>query len=186
MRKKWRKRRSAKRRHNTSATPSPPRSVQEYFAKPERFQDRWNRVTHVISRMRASGVSLRKASQEFGIAPRVVVNLAGSALRRRKTGRYVAKAKDRLLRVLTVPAPSGTREVALRDSEQASLLGQYWDAVQKYLQTGDAFGLEKFKRKRIVSADRKRIRLITDPEQLSRLGSAGVLSFESLYAQAGR
>ena len=163
-----------------------PRSSQEYFAKPERFQDRWNRATHVISKMRTTGTSLRKASREFGIDPRVVVKLGKSALRKVSNGRYVAKAKDRLLRILSVPAPEGTREVALRDSVQASLLGQYWDAVQKYLQTGDASRLEKFKRKRIVLADRKRIRLITDPEQLGRLGNAGVLSFESLYAREQR
>lgn len=144
------------------------------------------RVTHVIARMRAEAVSLRKASREFGVNPRLVLALGGSALRKRRDGHYVARPKDRLLRVLAVPTPNGLAEVALRDSRQASLLGQYWDAVQKYLQTGNASGLKKLKRRQIITADRKRIRLITDPEQLSRLGNAGVLSFESLYAKGAR
>jgi len=85
--------------------------------------------------------------------------------------------------VLAVPTVDGTREVALRDSRQASILGRYWDAVQRYLQTGDASAIQKFQGKRITAGNRARIPLLTDLDQLSRLGNAGVLSFESLYAR---
>lgn len=133
--------------------------------------------------MRADRVSLRVASREFGLDPRVVARLGKSALRKRKNGQYVAKRADKLLRILAIPTPEGVREIVIRDSRQASTLGKYWAAVAKYLQTGDASALAKFRRKRITDASGKKIRLILDTAALDQLGSAGVLSFESLYAK---
>jgi hypothetical protein len=132
--------------------------------------------------MRSDRVSLREASREFDLDPSVLTRLGKSALRKRKNGKYLAKPADKLLRILVIPTPEGTREVAIGNSEQASLLGQYWDAVQRYLQTGDDSALRKFKGKKITDASGKRHPFITDLSQLDALGSAGVLSFESLYA----
>jgi hypothetical protein len=174
------KRRQSRRPANNKHTA--PRTAKEYFAKPERSQDVWNRVVHVISKMRADNLSLSQSSREFGIAPRTVIRLGGSALRKRKNGRYAVKPSDRLLRILVVPTPEGVREIAVRDSRQASRLGEYWAAVQKYLATGDTSAIDKFHRKRVIDASRKRIPLLTNLEELDRLASAGVLSFESLYA----
>jgi hypothetical protein len=86
--------------------------------------------------------------------------------------------------VLVLPAPNGLIEIAVLDSKEASLIGRYWAAVHKYLETGDASALQRIRRKTITDADGKRIRLIKDLAELDRLGSAGVLSFESLYAKA--
>ncbi len=135
--------------------------------------------------MRADGVSLRQASREFEIDPRTVVRLGRPALRKRANGRYKAKASDRLLRVLVVPTREGLREIAVRDSRQASQVAEYWNAVHRYLETGDDSALRKFRRKRITDANGVRVPLLTDFDELDRLGSAGVLSFESLYAKAG-
>jgi len=134
--------------------------------------------------MRAEGVSLPEASREFGLDPRTVVRWGKPALTKRANGRYSAKPTDNLLRVLVMPSSDGLREVAVRDSRQASLLAEYWVAVQKYLETGDAAVLQKIRRKTITDANGKRVRLIKDLTELERQGSAGVLSFESLYATA--
>jgi hypothetical protein len=128
-------------------------------------------------------VSLQQASREIGIDPRTVVRLGGSALRKQATGRFKAKASDRLLRVLVFPTRKGLREIAVRGSRQASQVAEYWNAVQTYLATGDATALRKFRRKHIVDANRKRIPFLTDRRVLDRLGNAGVLSFESLYSR---
>lgn len=168
---------------STRAPHTPPRSAREFFARPKQFQKTWNRVTHIISKMRADAVSLTQASREFGVDPRTVLRLGRSALRKRRNGRYAAKPKDTLLRVLAVPSPEGVREIAIRDSRQASRLGEYWAAVQKYLQTGNASAIEKFHGKRVTDASRRRIPLLTSLEDLDRLGLAGALSFESLYAR---
>jgi hypothetical protein len=147
-------------------------------------QDEWNRIVQAISKMESDRLSLPEASREFGLAPRKVVQLGRSALRKGANGRYLAKNGNRLLRVLLLPAPEGLIETAVRDSKQASLIGKYWAAVHKHLETGDASALQKIRRKTITDADGKRIRLIKDLVELDRLGSAGVLSFESLYAKA--
>lgn len=160
-----------------------PRTAKQFFAKPQEFQETWTAVTHVISKMRADHLSLRQASRGFNLDPRVVTHLGKSALRKRKNGQYVTKRSDTLLRVLTIPTPEGNREIAIRDSRQATALGKYWAAVRKYLQTGDASGIAKFRRKRITDASGKKIPLVLDSVLLDQLGSAGVLSFESLYAK---
>jgi hypothetical protein len=175
------RRRSSRDAKNTRATP---RTVEEYFAQSTRSQDRWNRVTHVISKMRAEDVSLLEASRELGLDPRTVVRLGRPALRKRANGSYAARPTDNLLRVLVIPTSDGLREIGVRDSRQTSMVAEYWAAVQKYLETGDASALRKIRRKTITDADGKRVRLIKDLAELDRLGSAGVLSFESLYAKA--
>lgn len=161
-----------------------PRTAEQYFARSKQAQDKWSRVTHVISKMRAEGVSLSEASREFGLDPRTVVRFGKPALKKRANGRYSAKPTDKLLRVLVMPTGDGLREVAVRDSRQATLLAKYWAAIQNYLETGDESALGKIRRKTITNSDGKRVRLIRDFAELDRQGSAGVLSFESLYAKA--
>jgi len=175
---------SHRRSRATRARQHTPRSLKEYSAMPEQSQDRWNRVAHVISKMRSEGISLSKASREFGVSPRTVTRLGTSALRKRSNGRYAAKSHDRLLRVLLIPTTQGSIEIAVRDSHQASQLAEYWNAVRRYLQTGDVSGIDKFRGKRITDANGKRVALLTDPNELDRLASAGAFSFESLYARA--
>lgn len=165
-----------------------PRTAKQFFAMPQAFQDTWTRVTHVISKMLADRVSLPEASREFGLDPRVVARLGKSALRKRKNGQYSAKPTNKLLRILAIPAPDekgGKREIAVLDSRQATILGRYWAAVQKYLRTGDSYALNKFRGKRIIDANGKRMPLLTDLTELDHLGSAGVWSFESIYSQVG-
>jgi len=160
-----------------------PRTAAEFFGLPEHLQDRWIRVANVISKVRADRVPLTKASREFELDPRTVVRLGGSALRKRPNGRYAPKPSDRLLRVLVILTPEGPREIALRDSRQASHVAEHWDAVQRYLQKGDVSALPRFRSVHIVDADGVRVRLLTEVEEIDRLGNAGVLSFESLYAR---
>ena len=163
----------------------PPRTAEEFFAMTEHRQDTWTRVTHVITRMRADDVSLTQAAQEFALAPDTVLKLAGSALQELPNGRYAAEPSDQLLRVEVVPTPEGLREIGVPDSEQASLLGKYWNAVHRYLETGDNSPLREFEGKHITDAGGQQVPLLTDIEELAHLASAGVLSFESLYVRAG-
>ncbi|MGD0470630.1 MAG: hypothetical protein ABSA54_19810 [Terriglobales bacterium] len=161
-----------------------PRTSKQFFALPDNQQETWNRVVHVIAKMRSEGVSLTKASHEFGLDPRAVRARAGSSLRKTKSGRYVAKPSDKLLRVLVIPSPEGLIEVAVRGSDIASKIAEYSDAVQKFLRTGDSSKLKKFRRLKLLDEKGNRIKLVTDLAVLQKLGSAGVLSFESLYRSA--
>ena len=161
-----------------------PKTIEEYRARSERFQDTWTRVTHVVTKMRADNVSLSEASREYGLNSRTVIRLGGSALRKRRNGQYVAKAADSRLRVLVILTDRGLGEIAIQDSREASQLAKYWDAVHKYLETGDSSAIRKIRRKYIKDANGRRVLLLKDLDELSRLGSAGVFSFESLYARA--
>jgi hypothetical protein len=132
--------------------------------------------------MRKSGISLRKSAREVGVSPRTVLRRAGSVLKRNRSGRYSAKPTDRLERPLLVPTPTGAREITLRSSREASRLGRYWASLHKYYETGDTADLRKFTGQFITDTNGAKFPLLTDLGILDRLGSAGVLSFESLYA----
>jgi hypothetical protein len=177
------KKRASKFKQSRAKRTAAPETLAEFLAKPDKFQDTWNRATQVVSKMRSERISLQQASRDFQISSRIVVRLAGSALRKGTNRKYTAAPDDDLLRVLLLPSSDGLREIATRDSRQATVIGKYWSAVQKYLATGDASALNKIRRKTITDADGKRIRLLKDLAELERLASAGVLSFESLYAK---
>jgi len=85
--------------------------------------------------------------------------------------------------VLLIPTREGVREIAVPDFRQASQVGRYWNAVKRYLETGDSSAIEKFRGKSITDARGTEIPLLTDLEQLDRLAGAGVLSFETIYAR---
>jgi hypothetical protein len=133
--------------------------------------------------MRRDGLSLTEASCDVGIRPETVRRHAGSALRKTKSGKYEARASDSMLRVLVVPALGGPAEIVTRDSRSASIVAEYANAVQTFLQTGDDSELQQFRGEHIIDAEGKRIPLLTDLDELERLGAVGVLSFESLYAR---
>jgi hypothetical protein len=133
--------------------------------------------------MRTESLSLSRALRDAGLSRDASLRLAGSALRRLPNGRYVARPSDRLLRVLVIPAEDGLREVAVRGSWAASLVGDYSNAVQRYLSRGDSTALRTFAGTTVVDADGVSVPLLTDLDALTRLGNAGVLSFESIYAR---
>jgi len=160
----------------------PPKTLEEYSERPAEFQDLWNRVTQVVSRVR-EGVSLAQASREFGLDPRVVIRLAGSALFKAKNGRYEARASDRLLRLLMTLTTEDRVELVFNDSQMSSIVGRHWAAVQRYLRTGDSSALQDFQGQSVTDASGNKWQLLTDLDELDRLGSAGVLSFESIYAR---
>jgi hypothetical protein len=155
----------------------------DFFAQSEEFQTDWEDTLRVIAKMRSDGLSLKKAAKQEGVNPRTVSRLGRRALKRRSNGSYAVSKTDSLLRVLQVPTSEGRRELALRSSRDASTVGQYWDAVNKYIRTGDDSRLKKFEGKQIRDISGNRIALITDRKELNRLGSAGVLSFENLYSK---
>jgi len=162
-----------------------PRTAEQYNARPQRFQDVWDKVISVLSEMRKDEkLSLQRASKEAGLSPSTVKRWGGSALKKRPSGRWIPKRTDNLLRILRVPAPDGMREIGVRGLRQATVVSNYWAAVHRYLGTGDRSGLEEFRGKYLKAADGENVLLLTEPEELDRLGNAGVLSFESIYARS--
>jgi len=159
-----------------------PETLEDFRTLSNRWQEIWSDVGQIVTKIRA-GASLAEASRQFGRDPRAVQRLAAPALRKQRNRRWAAKKIDRLLRVLQIITSEGRQEIGIRDSRQASTVGEYWNAVERYTATGDTSELRKFWGKRVMDADGKRVALLTNLDVLNRLGSAGVLSFESLYAR---
>jgi hypothetical protein len=159
------------------------KTADEFFSTPESMQELYLNVLNLVGQVR-QGVPRRRAMQELHLTRAHVDRFAKSAFRKLKNGRYVAKAYDRLLRVVTVISEDGLREVTTLDSRQASKAGKHSAAVNRYLQTGDPSRLAQFEGKYIIDAKGERVPLLTDLEELEEMGSAGVLSFESLYARS--
>jgi len=137
----------------------------------------WNNVGAIVTDVRRRA-SLNQSSRAHGLDARKVRQAAASAFRKLKNGRYTAKDVDHILRVVLLPGRKGLREVGVADSRQASLVGKYWNAVERYRDPpGDASLLRAFRGKYIIDANGKRIRLLANLRELDRLGSAGVLSF---------
>ena len=54
-------------------------TVDQYYRKPKRFRDMYEKVLRVLAKMRVEKTSLQNASRESSIDPRTVKNVAGSA-----------------------------------------------------------------------------------------------------------
>jgi hypothetical protein len=159
-----------------------PRTAAQYDARSANFKDVWKRVVKVISKMR-SGASLRRALENQHISPRTVKKWAGPVLQKRSTGKWGVTKTDRLLRELRIITPDGEREILVRGSRQATQLSRYFEAVHRYLETGDTSKLVRFQGKFIKDARGVQIPFLTDQKKLKLLGYAGALSFESLYTR---
>jgi hypothetical protein len=161
-----------------------PRSLEQYRALPAKQQNLHIRVAHALTSMRSEGFSLAQAARVHGVDPRTIKRHAGSALKKGSGGRFNVKPNDRVLRALVIPTERGLAEIATRSSRDATKVGKYSAAVQTFLETGDDSALRPFQGQSIVDAAGNRVPFLTDLDELERLGSAGVLSFESIYARA--
>lgn len=103
-----RQRKQSQRRMKKGSTG--PKTIKQYRAKPQRFQELWDRVVGVVSKMRSEKTSLHGTSKEAGVSPRTVIRLGGSALHKGRNGRYLARASDQLLRMLVIPSRDGPRD----------------------------------------------------------------------------
>jgi hypothetical protein len=162
----------------------PPRTAEELFALPDHLQDKYQRVTHAITRMRTDRLSLAEVSRLFGLNPCDTKRFGEKALRKQKNGRYAAKKRDRLLRPLMISSQRDLKEIIVNDSDQATRIAKHSNAVSLYLRTGDAGPLKEFEGQSAIDANGNRVLFLTDLKELDRRGSAGKLSFETLYARA--
>jgi hypothetical protein len=78
-------------------------------------------------------------------------------------------------------ALDGVIALDISDSRAATMIGEYWNAVNRYLRTGRVDALRRFAGKD-VRVGRTRHRFVTDPLALDRLANAGEVRFEDLYA----
>jgi len=130
----------------------------------------------VVALMRRDGLSFKRATKQVGVAPAIVWRYVGAALRRKRNGRVVAKPADRLYRRMRVLTAEGLQDVGLRGSRVASLVGAHWNAIKKYVETGDDSELNAF-----TDEFPGGKRLATDSLVIDREARRGELDFEDIY-----
>jgi hypothetical protein len=162
----------------------PPRTAEELFALPDNLQDKYQRMTHAVTKMRTDRLSMSRAALLYEITPKDMRRLGGTALRKQKNGRYAAKKRDKLLRPLMIVSQRDLEEIVVNDSDQATRIAKHSNAVSLYLRTGDAGPLREFEGEYAIDTNGKHVHFLTDLKELDRRGSAGNMSFESLYARA--
>src|SRR6266542_3113127 len=108
-----------------------------------------SRAFKAIALARRDNLSPSAAAKAAGTTLGTVKKYAGSALDK-QGNRYVIKEYDHLSRHTTIPTPDGTLSVIVNDSRTASLLGEYWRAVDHYQATGDDSLLQNFKGKGVT------------------------------------
>jgi hypothetical protein len=142
----------------------------------------------VLSIMRRSGVNLRPAIRIFNkenpgtpITARTVKKYVKPSLKK-KSGKWVTKRYDRLMRLMQMPTKTGVIEIEVRDSRSATKIAHYWNAVRHFLITGETDQLKQFRYEYITSG-KLQYRFITDPETLLRLADFGEFRFESIYQE---
>jgi hypothetical protein len=118
----------------------------------------------VLNQMR-EGKSLTKSSKEFGLDKEIVKHHIKSAIRKKRE-RWMAKRFDRIERCLAINERGKSRKIITTNFKDASLIGEYHNAVKKFLETGDIKLLKKFKRRVIRDSKGKRHKLETKPESL--------------------
>jgi hypothetical protein len=135
-----------------------------------------------VARMRRENLSLSAAAKVEGTHPRTVRRYAATALERAgRRGLFRAKASDRIARRLNFVTPQGSIEIVVRSSRIASNIGEYLNAVRKYVNTGDTSALARFRNKAFRSADGVEHEFTTEPALLDSLARAGILAIEGLY-----
>ena len=135
------------------------------------------RAFDAIAKMRHDGRSLSAASRDAGTTPATVKKYLPAALRKSKTGGWVATKSDRYVRKLSLPGPHGPVTVPARGSEEARFASAYLASLTRWARHERAYELAPFHGKKIGGFE-----LITEPRTLRALRDGGLLQLDSLYA----
>jgi hypothetical protein len=138
------------------------------------YKKPWNQLTRkqkktrktalkVLSNVR-EGKSLNKAAKDLKTTPSTVIKNTGAFTK--KNGRWVVKDRDKVPRVMSIFEEGGKTWVEINDSKIASRIGEYNNAVKKYIDTGDTSGLAEFKGESFVDAKGRKHVFITDTVEL--------------------
>jgi hypothetical protein len=141
---------------------------------PEAAQSQRQAAFKVLATMRRGGLNLGTAARRERLPVHVVEYYAKDALV--GTGRRAqATASDRMYRRMTIISGGRPVDVDVRGSRQASLVGKYWNAFQRYLE-GDYEALSPFAGQTVGGYE-----LETAPDVLDELARQGGFDFDSIY-----
>lgn len=140
----------------------------------------YEKALHAVSLSRHRRLPLPVAAREAHTTPTAVLRYARAAFTKRR-GEWVTKPRDQLERQMLFYDRKGSYAVTVRSSTSASRIGEYHNAVRRFLETGDDSRIRPFEGKSIVDARGRRHRFLTDPDAIRRLARAGTFGFDSIY-----
>ena len=124
----------------------------------------------VLSKLR-QGATLAAAAKEVGIDRRTAVRHLGSALTKRD-GKYRARPVDHISRNMVIYSRGKQFVITVADSKAASTIGQYFNAVKQYLNTGDKSALKNFEAIAVIDSAGVSHRLEINTRKLKAIESA--------------
>jgi hypothetical protein len=128
-------------------------------------------------------LSVAEAAEFSGTDLPTIRHYAADALEVR--GRRVkVKPYDQLKRKMRFLTSRGIMTVTALDSDTASVIAGYWNAVRTYVRTGNYEPLEPFIL-RFVNVEEGTYEFLTHRPTLNRLARAGELFFRDLYCSGG-
>jgi len=135
-------------------------------------EERSNRILafEVLRKMKR-GESLTRASQEVGLSRQELLSYLRSALKN-SSGRWYPKKIDYIERAMQIYEKGEVRTIIVTNSRDASIIGEYFTTVRKYLESGDYSVLKKFKKIIIIDAYGKKHRLETRPDKIRDIEEA--------------
>jgi hypothetical protein len=152
------------------------------------FQQKRADAFEVLGIMRRTGISLRPAIRQFNrenpgtpITPRTAKKYIQPGLKKQDR-KWISKDRDRLVRVMRFLTKQGVDYIEVRDSRSATLIAHYWNAVLRFMLTGETDQLSQF-RNRYVQSGKLHYRFITDPDLILRFADFGELRFETIYQE---
>jgi len=146
-----------------------------------RYRDPYRSVLDALAYARRNDAPIDRAAPLTGTTMSEVRRLAGRALVY-EDRHWWARLDDDLPRRMRFLTERGYIAITTHDSRDASLIGEYNNAIRDYLQPPHPVeGLIKFEHAYIVSGGR-RYEFVTDTRTINRLARAGVIYFMDLYA----
>lgn len=148
---------------------------------PEKSVKARRRALRALDLMRDRGISLTEAVDRANTSRRTMLKYAGRGLEKNESGEWDPKPWDRIVRLMDLPRPGGQERIPIQDSRTASKVGRYKTAVKKFARTDDDSALEEFENV-TFQVNGETEGFLTDRDTLKRLGFAGELSNENIYA----
>ncbi|MBI2546908.1 MAG: hypothetical protein HYW23_00490 [Candidatus Aenigmarchaeota archaeon] len=124
-----------------------------------------------LNLMRHNKLSLEKASKYVGLDKETVQQHIASAIYKRHN-RWIPKRMDIIQRRMTVYKNGKSTSIVVRDSKQASRIGEYFNDVKKALTTGDDSFLRKYNRRKIIGVRGGKHKLETRLEKIREIEEA--------------
>ena len=107
------------------------------------------RALHALARMRRDSMSIQAASKEEGTTPATVKKYLPAALRRSKSGHWIATKSDRYVRLLSLPGAHGPVIVRARGSKEAQFASAYLASLSRWARTEKPYELASFHGKKV-------------------------------------